>query len=108
MRQWQFILPGDGYDLISMIHVVDFARAVVAAVANASAGSIYNIVDDEPVSHMQLFGYVAAQLGVEPPPTGGAKFLPSLGCSNAKARKELEWKPAYSSYRAGLASLEKN
>ena len=50
-RQGELIVPGDGSDRISLIHVVDMARAVVAAVESAPAGSIYNVVDDEPPTY---------------------------------------------------------
>jgi len=95
-------LPGDGSDLISLVHVVDYARAMVAAIENAPAGSIYNIVDDEPVSYKRLFTHITSQLNVNAPKAGGAKFLPSLGCSNTKARQELSWSSVYPSFLSGL------
>ena len=101
-RQGRLALPGDGRDLISLVHVVDMARAVVAATENAPLGSTYNIVDDEPVSYQRLFTYIAAQLDAAVPQAGGPRLLPSLGCSNAKAKQELAWQPAYPSYRSGL------
>ncbi len=102
---WQsrLALPGDGSDLISLVHVVDMARAVVAATEHAPPGSVYNIVDDEPVSYKRLFTYIAAQLDMAAPQAGGPKFLPSLGCSNAKVKQELSWQPSYPGYRSGLA-----
>jgi nucleoside-diphosphate-sugar epimerase len=96
-------LPGDGSDLISLIHVVDMARAVVLAVEGAPPGSIYNVVDDEPARYADLLAYVAAQVGSSPPPTGGPRRMASFGCSNAKIKRELGWQPAYPSYRSGLA-----
>lgn len=102
-RQGRLAMPGDGSDLISLVHVVDYARAVLAAAEYAPAGSIYNIVDDEPVSYRRLFNHIAAQLGKVPPQPNGPKFLPSLGCSNARARQALKWMPVYPSYLSGLA-----
>lgn len=102
-QQGRLTIPGDGSDLLSLIHVVDMARAVVAAAEEAPPKSLYNIVDDHPVSYREVFNYVCAQLNVSPPQPGGAKFLPSLGCSNVKVRRELEWAPLYPSYRSGLA-----
>ncbi|HKZ85310.1 MAG TPA: NAD(P)H-binding protein [Anaerolineae bacterium] len=101
--QGRLMLPHDGSDLISLVHVVDMARAVVTATENAPSGSVYNIVDDEPVSYKRLFTHVAAQLNTAAPQAGGPKFLPSLGCSNAKIKQELSWQPSYPSYRSGLA-----
>jgi 2-alkyl-3-oxoalkanoate reductase len=103
LRAGELQLPGDGRDLISLVHVVDMARAVVTAVESALPGSMYNVVDDEPVSYSRLFTYMAAQLDTAVPPADGPRFLPSLGCSNARARQELSWQPVYNSYRSGLA-----
>lgn len=105
-RDGNLALPGDGSDLISLLHVVDMARAVIAALESAPVGSIYNVVDDEPVSYKRLFNHIAAQLGENPPQSGGPKFLPSLGCSNAKARQDLGWSPAYPNFLSGLADVE--
>jgi nucleoside-diphosphate-sugar epimerase len=102
-RQNRLLLPGDGDGLISLIHVADMARAVVAAAENAPPGSVYNIVDDEPLSYKRLFTYIAAQLDKNAPLAGGPIFLPSLGCANARVKNELPWQPSYPSYRSGLA-----
>ena len=102
-RRGELILPGDGSDRISLIHVVDMARAVVLAVESAPAGSIYNVVDDEPPTYAALYAYVAAQEGVAPPAAGGQRMRQSFACSNAKIKRELGWQPAYPTYRSGLA-----
>ena len=104
--QGRLTIPGDGSDLISLVHVVDMARAVVAATEHASPNRIYNIVDDEPVSVKDLFSYIAAQVGEEAPQAGGPKFLPSLGVKNTKAQIELAWRPVYPNYQIGLAYRE--
>lgn len=101
-REGLLELPGDGSDLVSLVHVVDMARAVVAATENAPPGSVYNVVDDEPVSYERLFAYIAAQVGGPEPNRGGPRVLRSFGCSNARAKRELGWQPAYPSYRSGF------
>ncbi|MFN8466584.1 MAG: NAD(P)-dependent oxidoreductase [Caldilineaceae bacterium] len=102
-RRGELIIPGDGSDRISLIHVVDMARAVIAAVESAQRGSIYNVVDDEPPTYAGLYAYVAAQEGVAPPALGGPPTRQSFACSNAKIKRELGWQPAYPTYRSGLA-----
>jgi nucleoside-diphosphate-sugar epimerase len=102
-RQGRLIVPGDGSDLVSLVHVLDMARAVVAATEQAPAHSIYNIADDEPVQVRELFRYVAAQAGRAAPPDGGPRFLPSLGVRNLKAQIQLGWRPVYPGYQTGLA-----
>ena len=95
-------LPGQGDGLLSLIHVVDMGRAVVDAVEKAPAKSIYNVVDDEPVSYRDLLQYVAASVVGSDPKAGGPTILPSLGCSNKKIKSELGWTPVYPTYRSGL------
>lgn len=95
-------LPGAGDALISLVHVVDMARAVVLAAESAPAGSIYQVIDDAPVSYGELYGYVAAQVGALAPAPGGPQVA-SLGCANARIKGALGWAPAYPTYRSGLA-----
>ena len=97
---------GTGDGLLSLVHVADLARAVVAATQAAPVGGIYNVVDDAPVAERVLYGYVAARAGAPAPGAGGEPFLPSLGVSNARLRRDLGWSPAYPSYRSGLAGVE--
>jgi nucleoside-diphosphate-sugar epimerase len=96
-------LPGDGTSLISLVHVVDMARAAVMAVERARARSIYNVVDDEPVDYRTLYRYIAALVAGRQPHAGGKAVLPSVGCSNTRIKTELGWEPLYATYRAGLA-----
>ena len=97
-------IPGDGTGLMSLVRVVDMARAVVMAVEQASSGSIYHVVDDQPVDWSTLYSYIAAEVGAPEPEPGGEIFLPSLGCSNARIKAELKWEPLYATYQAGLVS----
>jgi nucleoside-diphosphate-sugar epimerase len=78
------------------------ARAVVLAMEAAPATSVFNVVDDTPVSYRDLYGYVAAQQIASEPPVGGPQ-VSSLGCSNAAIRRVLGWEPVWPSYRSGLA-----
>lgn len=102
-RNDDFRLPGDGNMLMSLIHVADMAQAIVLCAEVASAGSIYNIVDDEPISYRTLYKYIAAQENRPEPAAGGSGFLPSLACSNIQARVALKWHPAYPTFRSGVA-----
>jgi 2-alkyl-3-oxoalkanoate reductase len=104
-RHGSLTIPGDGSDLISLVHVVDMARAVVDATEHSSSrtGRLYNIVDDEPVHIKELFGHIAAQVGAAGLPSGSPRYLPSLGVSNLKAQIELNWRPVFPNYRIGLA-----
>lgn len=102
-RQGAFQLPGDGSGRLSLIHVVDMAHAVVLAAEQAPAHSIYNVVDDQPVTYAEFFAYLSATTGSAQPTTGGLASLPSFSCSNARLKAELGWSLAYPTYRSGLA-----
>ncbi len=104
VRTDDFRLPGDGNSFLSLIHIADMARGVILCAEAAPASSIYNIVDDEPVSYRTLYGYLAARENRPEPQTGGERILPSLVCSNARAKTELQWYPAYPTFRSGLAT----
>jgi nucleoside-diphosphate-sugar epimerase len=77
---------------------------------------VYNIVDDEPAPVSEWLPELAAMLGAKPPrripawigrlatgEVGVAMMTQSRGSSNAKARRELGWEPAYPSWRAGFS-----
>jgi nucleoside-diphosphate-sugar epimerase len=101
-RENRLRVAGDGGTYLSLIHVVDMARAVAAAAESAPAHSVYNVVDDSPVTERELLRYVAAKTGAPEPLTGAESSPWSLRVSNARIKAELAWKPAYPSYRSGL------
>jgi nucleoside-diphosphate-sugar epimerase len=102
-RRGTLQLPGDGSGRLSLIHVADMARAVVLAAEQAPAHSIYNVVDDRPVTYTDLFTHLAIITGGAEPTTGGPVSLPSFSCSNARLKTELGWTPTYPTHRSGLA-----
>jgi len=101
--------------LLSNIHVDDAASATVAALERAPAGSVYDIVDDRPVSFSEIAASLA-DAARAPRPFAVPAWLPRLlmpymarmialrlPLSNEKARAELGWRPAYPTIREGLA-----
>ena len=102
-REGRLCWYGQGEAYMSLIHVSDLARAVVQAIETAPAHSIYNVVDDRPVTHRDLYTYIAASVGGLVPSSGNEANLVSLGCSNARIRKELGWEPSYPTFQSGLA-----
>lgn len=114
IRRRKMPLIGGGTGIWSFIHVQDAARATVAAISRGKPG-IYNIVDDEPAPVSTWLPYFAEVLGAKPPrrlPSwlgrlaigdGGVSMMTSIrGGSNAKAKRELKWRPLYSSWRQGF------
>ncbi len=100
-------IPGDGNGLISLVHVADMARAVVAATEATTVTGIYNVVDDEPVTYGELLRFVAELESSPEPQTGGQAFLPSLGVKNDLIKETLGWKPQFRSFRSGFATETK-
>jgi nucleoside-diphosphate-sugar epimerase len=87
------IVPCDGRNFLSPIHLADMAEAVLLAVRRAPAGSIFNICD-EPLRQGEYMDRLAALIGVPPPPRAPARPCPpSWRCGNYSARTELAWEP---------------
>ncbi|HEY8458725.1 MAG TPA: NAD-dependent epimerase/dehydratase family protein, partial [Actinopolymorphaceae bacterium] len=114
VRKRQLPIIGDGAGIWSWIHIDDAAEATVAAVEHGSRG-IYNIVDDEPAPVSDWLPYLADVLGAKPPlrvPVWLGRLVAgevavrwmtqARGSSNEKAKRELAWRPAWSTWRDGF------
>ena len=90
------VVACDGSNFTSLIHVADMASAVVAAIENAPAGSVFNIVD-EPIRQGKYLDRLAASIGVARPRRDKSiKCPPSWRCSNQAAKAMLKWLPLHS------------
>jgi nucleoside-diphosphate-sugar epimerase len=107
VRKRRLPIIGDGAGIWSFLHVDDAARATVAAVEGGPSG-IYNIVDDEPVAAAEWLPVLAERSGAKPPrhvpawvgrlaagEVGLSMMTRIRGSSNAKARRELGWRPLH-------------
>ncbi len=116
IRKRKFPVVGDGGGVWSFVHIADAAEATVAAVENGDRG-VYNIVDDDPAPVAEWLPELAAMLGAKKPMRvprfvgrlaagrAGVVLMTELrGASNAKAKQELGWRPAHSTWRQGLAA----
>jgi nucleoside-diphosphate-sugar epimerase len=114
IRQRKFPIVGDGDGVWSFVHIADAAEATVAAVEKGVRG-VYNIVDDDPAPVAEWLPELAAMLGAKRPMRvprfigrlaagqAGVVLMTELrGASNDKAKRELGWHPAHSSWRQGL------
>ena len=115
IRKRKFPIVGHGDGVWSFIHIEDAANATVAAVEHGTRG-VYNVVDDEPAPVREWLPAAAATLGGRKPMrvprwlgriVAGEAAVVMMdevrGASNAKAKRELGWKPRYSSWRQGFA-----
>jgi nucleoside-diphosphate-sugar epimerase len=115
VRKRRLPIIGGGGGVWSFIHILDAARATLAAMTRGAPG-IYNIVDDEPAKVSTWLPALAAAVGAKPPykiphwlgelmvGKAGVMMMTQIrGCSNAKAKRELGWTPVYPSWRVGFA-----
>ena len=116
IRKRKFPLVGDGGAVWSFIHIADAAEATVAAVEHGSRG-VYNVVDDDPAPVAEWLPALAQTLGAKKPvrvprfvgrlfagETVAVMMTELRGASNAKAKRELAWRPAHPSWRRGFAA----
>ena len=115
VRKRRFPVVGGGGGVWSFIHILDAARATVAAISRGAPG-LYNIVDDEPAKVAVWLPALARAVEAKPPYSiphwlgevmigkAGVSIMTQIrGCSNAKAKRELNWTPIYPSWRIGFA-----
>jgi nucleoside-diphosphate-sugar epimerase len=116
VRKRRLPLIGDGGGIFSFIHVADAAEATMAAVEHGSRG-VYNVVDDDPAPVAEWVPALARELGARKPvrvprfvgrlfagEVGAVMMTDLRGASNAKAKRELGWRPTHPSWRQGLAA----
>jgi len=112
-RVRNIVKPGQ---VFSRIHVEDIAAGLAASIARPHAGRAYNLCDDDPAPPHELNAYAAALMGLEPPalapfdedalPPAARRFWgENKRVSNARAKAELGWRPAYPTYREGLTAI---
>lgn len=101
--------------LLPVLHLDDAVSAAVAALDHGRPGTIYDIVDDEPVSMTDIVRELASRAGAPRPfvvPSWVPRLLSPymaritsirLPLSNEPAKAELGWRPAYPTMRDGLA-----
>jgi 2-alkyl-3-oxoalkanoate reductase len=115
VRRRRFPIGGAGTGIWSFVHIDDAAAATVAAIEGGTPG-IYNVVDDDPAAVKEWLPALASQLGAPAPrrlpgwlvrlaagPQAYSMMTRTRGASNAKAARELGWRPAHS-WRQGFAA----
>ena len=114
VKQRRLPVIGGGGAIWSFIHILDAARATVAAISRGAPG-VYNIIDDEPAKVATWLPALAKAVDAKPPikiphwlgeimigKAGVSMMTEIRGCSNEKAKRELNWKPLYPSWRIGF------
>ncbi|TWF78350.1 nucleoside-diphosphate-sugar epimerase [Pseudonocardia hierapolitana] len=114
VRARRLPIIGRGTGVWSFIHLDDAATATVAAVERGTAG-VYNVVDDDPAPVAEWLPHLAEAVGAKPPlrlPVWLARaaagevvvgwMTEGRGASNDRAKSELDWRPAWTSWRDGF------
>jgi 2-alkyl-3-oxoalkanoate reductase len=117
IREGTYPIVGAGAGTYSFISLRDATAATISVLAREATG-IYNIVDDSPVRLSEWLPFVAKLLGA---PAPGREDVASArkrigdmrvyymneqrGASNAKAKREFNWQPAFPSWRTGFEAL---
>jgi nucleoside-diphosphate-sugar epimerase len=115
VRKRRLPIIGDGAGVWSFLHIRDAAAAAVAALEHGRPG-VYNVVDDEPARVVEWLPFLAQAVGAKPPRrvpvwlgrlAAGEVAVSAMtqirGSSNARAKRELGWQPAWPSWREGFA-----
>jgi len=114
VRERKLPIVGGGTGMWSFVHIDDAVDATLLAIVGDQTG-LFNIVDDEPAPVSDWLPYLAESIGAKPPwrvpawlvrpllgEHGVSLMTRSRGSSNAKAKRELGWAPAYPSWRIGF------
>jgi nucleoside-diphosphate-sugar epimerase len=104
-------IEGDGSRFLNMIHRDDLVGCLIAVLKSGRAGEIYNTVDDEPVTQVNFFQWLAEELGKEPPPMvpenpedDRKRGVTNKRVSNRKLKMELGCQFKYPNFRIGYSA----
>ena len=102
-------IEGDGARFLNMIHRDDLVGVIIAALKNGHAGEIYNAVDNEPVTQLDFFKWLAATLKKDLPPNEPENLNRRRGVtnkrvSNQKLKRESGYQFKYPHFRSGYGA----
>jgi nucleoside-diphosphate-sugar epimerase len=104
-------IEGDGSRFLNMIHRDDLIGCILAALKSGRPGEIYNAVDDEPVSQITFFQWLAEELGKHPPPSepenpaeNRKRGVTNKRVSNRRLKMKLGCRFKYPNFRQGYSA----
>lgn len=116
VRAGKVPIVGHGTGTFSFTHTDDAACAIAAALDSTVSGAL-NVVDDEPAQVREWLPVLARLLNAPQPirvpaalarlaiGSWGVAFMTRLrGADNTNARRVLDWRPKYPSWRQGFAA----
>jgi nucleoside-diphosphate-sugar epimerase len=111
----RFAVIGKGENWWDVVRVEDVATALAEAAERAPAGSVYHVVDDEPITFYDFIALTARSMGLGPPRrvpvwlaslAGGRNavraVVRSARSSNRRLKGELAWQPVYPTAEEGV------
>jgi nucleoside-diphosphate-sugar epimerase len=105
-------IEGRGERILNMIHRDDVIGCIIAALERGQSGEIYNAVDDEPVSQLNFFSWLAETVGKPMPnfifenlDAARKRGITNKKISNAKLKHQLGYRFKYPSFREGYTSV---
>jgi nucleoside-diphosphate-sugar epimerase len=104
-------MEGDGSRILNMIHRDDLVGCIIAALKNGRPGEIYNAADDEPVSQLHFFQWLAQALDKPLPPSAPEnpeenrkRGVTNKRVTNRKLKMELGCQFKYPNFRKGYSA----
>ena len=104
-------IDGDGSRWLNMIHRDDLVGCIIAALKSGRAGEIYNAADDEPVSQLHFFQWLAQAVDKPIPPSmpenpeaERKRGVTNKRVSNRKLKMELGHRFKYPTFRQGYSA----
>jgi nucleoside-diphosphate-sugar epimerase len=93
LKERKEVIPGDGNEFISFVHVADMASAFVKVLEGRPSNAIFNIVA-EPIRNGDYRDRLADLVGASRPQRDLSQPRSSSNrCSNARAKSVLQWSP---------------
>jgi nucleoside-diphosphate-sugar epimerase len=104
-------MDGDGSRILNMIHRDDLVGCIITALKNGRVGEIYNAVDDEPVSQLHFFQWLAQAVDKPLPPSAPEnpgenrkRGVTNKRVSNRKLKTELSYQFKHPNFRIGYSA----
>lgn len=102
--------------VFSRVHVDDIVSGLMALIERPVACGVFHLCDDLPAPPQDVVAHGSRLLGMAPPPEvafDAARLSPMARSfyaeckrvSNARAKAALGWRPAWPTYREGLAAI---
>lgn len=104
-------IEGDGSRILNMIHRDDAAGALIAALKHSPMGQVFNVVDNEPVTQLDTFKWLAEKTGRPLPSVAAAdtesnrrRGVTNKRVSNQRLKKLLGYEFKYPTFRQGYTA----